>query len=73
MSGHKPKEHPRVNRMDRAKLGVPDACPECGGKLQPVFGAVIGDDNIKRPFLDPTAALCRDCGTLFRTIPYHDR
>lgn len=45
-------------------LGAPQRCPTCGGQLAPCFG-VIEEDNIRRPYLDPTHAQCVDCGEMF--------
>ena len=65
MSAKKRRGRPTVGPVDRAVLGGPEPCPACGGRLALAFGQTVGDDGIRRPFVDPTSAMCRDCGALF--------
>lgn len=54
-----------VEELKRAE-GTPRLCSSCGGELAPAFGQRVEDDGTIRPVLDPTALICRDCGTLFK-------
>ncbi len=55
-----------VKPLGRAVLGPPQACPVCGGYLEPCFGQIVEDDGTRRPVIDPTSAWCRDCRTSFK-------
>jgi phage terminase large subunit GpA-like protein len=58
-----------INPLERVFFGIPQPCPICGGRLQPMFGQQTDAAGRVYPVLDATRVLCRDCREVFNAEP----